>query len=96
VRALLGSATPAALRVAAAPEAGDPELAAAQQARLFALGTRTMALPLGRGALTLGAPPPGCAARPGPGSAVAAACWSCGCRRPCRFCKPWSRASEPV
>ncbi len=67
VRALLGSATPAALRVAAAPEAGDPELAAAQQARLFALGTRTMALPLGRGALTLGAPPPGRAARPGPG-----------------------------
>ncbi|KAK9819157.1 hypothetical protein WJX81_007920 [Elliptochloris bilobata] len=54
VRALLGSATPAALRVAAAPEAGDPELAAAQQARLMALATRTMALPLGRGALTLG------------------------------------------
>lgn len=55
VRALLGSATPSALRVPAAPEAGDPELAAAQQARLMAIGTRTMALPLGRGALTLGA-----------------------------------------
>lgn len=35
-------------------EPGDPELVAAQQSRLLALACRTMARPLGRGALTLG------------------------------------------
>ena len=42
------------MRIANAPEVGDPEMQALQQARLLALGMRTMTLPLGRGALTLG------------------------------------------
>ena len=46
------------MRIANAPEVGDPEMQALQQARLLALGMRTMTLPLGRGALTLGQPPP--------------------------------------
>ena len=54
VRRLLASNEPSPLRVAAAPEAGDPEQMQAQQIRLMALGTRTMALPFGRAALTLG------------------------------------------
>ncbi len=54
VRRLLASNEPSALRVAAAPEAGDPEQMQAQQIRLMALGMRTMALPCGRAALTLG------------------------------------------
>ena len=54
VRRLLSSAEPTTVRVGAAPEVGDPEMQALQQARLLALGMRTMTLPLGRGALTLG------------------------------------------
>ena len=46
------------MRIANAPEVGDPEMQALQQARLLALGMRTMTLPLGRGALTLGTLPP--------------------------------------
>ena len=42
------------MRIGNAPEVGDPEMQALQQARLLALGMRTMTLPLGRGALTLG------------------------------------------
>lgn len=57
VRRLLASNQPSALHVAAAPEAGDPEQMQAQQMRLMALGTRTMALPFGRAALTLGENP---------------------------------------
>lgn len=48
------------MNIANAPEVGDPEMQALQQARLLALGMRTMTLPLGRGALTLGKPPPPC------------------------------------
>ena len=60
VRRLLSSAEPTTVRIANAPEVGDPEMQALQQARLLALGMRTMTLPLGRGALTLGSclPPP--------------------------------------
>ena len=67
MRRLLSSAEPTTVRIANAPEVGDPEMQALQQARLLALGMRTMTLPLGRGALTLGhthrhyvspAPPP--------------------------------------
>ena len=58
VRKLLSSAEPTTVRIANAPEVGDPEMQALQQARLLALGMRTMTLPLGRGALTLGTPPP--------------------------------------
>ncbi|KAL0039031.1 hypothetical protein WJX77_005730 [Trebouxia sp. C0004] len=54
VRRLLSSAEPTTVRIANAPEVGDPEMQALQQARLLALGMRTMTLPLGRGALTLG------------------------------------------
>lgn len=55
VRRLLSSAEPTTVRIGNAPEVGDPEMQALQQARLLALGMRTMTLPLGRGALTLGA-----------------------------------------
>lgn len=58
VRKLLSSAEPTTVRIANAPEVGDPEMQALQQARLLALGMRTMTLPLGRGALTLGTAPP--------------------------------------
>jgi len=58
VRRLLSSAEPTTVRIANAPEVGDPEMQALQQARLLALGMRTMTLPLGRGALTLGHTPP--------------------------------------
>ncbi|KAL3147502.1 hypothetical protein ABBQ38_014558 [Trebouxia sp. C0009 RCD-2024] len=54
VRKLLSSAEPTTVNIANAPEVGDPEMQALQQARLLALGMRTMTLPLGRGALTLG------------------------------------------
>ena len=54
VRRLLSSAEPTTVRIANAPEVGDPEMQALQQACLLALGMRTMTLPLGRGALTLG------------------------------------------
>ena len=54
VRRLLSSAEPTTVRIGNAPEVGDPEMQALQQARLLALGMRTMTLPLGRGALTLG------------------------------------------
>lgn len=57
VRKLLSSAEPTTVNIANAPEVGDPEMQALQQARLLALGMRTMTLPLGRGALTLGNPP---------------------------------------
>lgn len=53
-------------------EPGDPELVAAQQSRLLALACRTMARPLGRGALTLGEPAPAGAA-----SSPSRQHWSC-------------------
>ena len=56
MRKLLSSAEPTTVNIANAPEVGDPEMQALQQARLLALGMRTMTLPLGRGALTLGKP----------------------------------------
>lgn len=51
---LLASNTPTTLKTSSAPEVSDPEMVAHQQAQLLSLASRTMALPLGRGALTLG------------------------------------------
>lgn len=55
VEQLLASDAPTPICVGGDQEAGDPELVAAQQARLLALAPRTLARPLGRGALTFGA-----------------------------------------
>ena len=57
VRKLMASSAPVPLHVAAAPEAADAEQLQAQQQALLTLGTRTMGLPIGRGALTLGEVP---------------------------------------
>ena len=54
----MASSAPVPLHVAAAPEAADTEQLQAQQQALLTLGTRTMGLPIGRGALTLGEVPP--------------------------------------
>ena len=54
VRCLLASANPTPVVLHSTPEVGDVEVQALQQAKLLALSFRTMALPLGRGALTLG------------------------------------------
>ena len=54
LRKLLASSGPVAVRVANGAEAGDPEVVSAQQGRLLAIAVRTMALPYGRGAFTLG------------------------------------------
>ncbi|KAK9828929.1 hypothetical protein WJX72_002853 [[Myrmecia] bisecta] len=54
MRRLLTSANPVVIRLANAPEVTDPEMVAQQQQRLMGLAVRTMALPVGRGALTLG------------------------------------------
>lgn len=54
VRRLLTSADPVAIHRDPTLERGDPELGTRQQSRLIRLAVRTMALPLGRGALTLG------------------------------------------
>ena len=54
---LLASDDPAPVALGADQEPGDPELVAAQQCRLLALAARTLARPLGRGALTLGTLP---------------------------------------
>lgn len=56
VRKLMASSAPVPLHVPAAPEAADAEQLQAQQQALLTLGCRTMALPIGRGALTLGKP----------------------------------------
>ena len=63
----MASSAPVPLHVPAAPEAADAEQLQAQQQALLTLGCRTMALPIGRGALTLGRSgvlllPQGCAA----------------------------------
>ena len=55
VRRLLCSSAPVTVRVGSGAEAGDPEIVTVQQGRLLALSLRTLALPYGRGALTLGA-----------------------------------------
>lgn len=55
VERLLASDVPVPIALGADQEPGDPELVTAQQSRLLALACRTMARPLGRGALTLGA-----------------------------------------
>lgn len=54
VERLLASDVPVPIALGADQEPGDPELVTAQQSRLLALACRTMARPLGRGALTLG------------------------------------------
>ncbi len=54
VRRLLRSSQPTALHIKEAATVGDVEVSALQQKRLMALGVRTMALPAGRAALTLG------------------------------------------
>jgi len=54
VRKLMASSAPVPLHVPATPEAADAEQLQAQQQALLTLGCRTMALPIGRGALTLG------------------------------------------
>jgi hypothetical protein len=53
VRRILSSSAAQKVRVGAGAEAGDPDVVAAQQARLLALSVRTLASPYGRGALTL-------------------------------------------
>ena len=58
VRKLMASSAPVPLHIPAAPEAADAEQLQAQQQALLTLGCRTMALPIGRGALTLGTCPP--------------------------------------
>jgi len=50
----MASSAPVPLHVPATPEAADAEQLQAQQQALLTLGCRTMALPIGRGALTLG------------------------------------------
>lgn len=57
VRRLLSSEEAVAVAVGGAAEAGEPEAAARQHRRLLALAVRTLARPLGRAALDLGAPP---------------------------------------
>lgn len=57
------------MRVQAVVSESDPELPAKQQASLLTAAMRTMALPLGRGALTLGL------AEPLPGVWAAAEGW---------------------
>ncbi|PSC69420.1 anaphase-promoting complex subunit 1 isoform X2 isoform B [Micractinium conductrix] len=54
VRRLLRSSAPTPLRLAGVPEPSDTEGTAAQQLKLTVLAIRSCALPLGRGALTLG------------------------------------------
>eukprot|EP00898_Chlorokybus_atmophyticus_P000905 jgi/Chlat1/1815/Chrsp135S02131 len=55
IRALLQSSLPAPVCTDANPAASDgPDLVARQQARLWRLAARTTALPVGRGAFTLG------------------------------------------
>ncbi|GAB4821235.1 hypothetical protein N2152v2_008281 [Parachlorella kessleri] len=53
VRGLLRSSAPVTLRMGTTPQATDAEGAQMQQVKLTTLAVRTMALPLGRGALTL-------------------------------------------
>ena len=50
----MASSAPVPLHVPAAPEAADTEQLQAQQQALLTLGCRVMALPIGRGPLTLG------------------------------------------
>lgn len=54
VRRLLRSSSPVTLHMGNVPEASDAEGTAAQQLKLTVLAIRSCALPLGRGALTLG------------------------------------------
>ena len=54
VRKLLATSSPVPLKLPGSQQAGDVELVSAQQQRLMAVAVRTMALPLGRGAVALG------------------------------------------
>lgn len=54
VRRLLRSTSPVVLQASSLPEASEGDGALQQQNRLMVLAVRTMALPLGRAALTLG------------------------------------------
>ena len=54
VRAMLSSNVVQPVAIKTNQDPGDPELFATQQARLWNLGMRTMALPAGRGAFALG------------------------------------------
>ncbi|KAI3425098.1 hypothetical protein D9Q98_008476 [Chlorella vulgaris] len=54
VRRLLRSSAPVTMRLSNVPEPSDAEGTVAQQLKLTVLAIRTCALPLGRGALTLG------------------------------------------
>lgn len=56
VRKLLQSSEPTAIHIKNASTVADAELSNLQQKRLMALAVRTMALPTGRAALTLGEP----------------------------------------
>eukprot|EP00899_Mesostigma_viride_P028297 jgi/Mesvir1/8652/Mv02596-RA.1 len=53
VRRLLQSSTPIPVKLGSTAEGNDPDIVAQQQARLWLLGARTMALPFGRGAFSL-------------------------------------------
>ena len=54
LRRLLSSIIVQVVHIKSNQDPGDPELVAAQQAKLWQLGLRTMALPVGRGAFTYG------------------------------------------
>ena len=54
LRRLLSSIVVQVVHIKSNQDPGDPELVAAQQAKLWQLGLRTMALPVGRGAFTYG------------------------------------------
>lgn len=54
LRRLLRTSLPQAVLIKSNQDPGDPELVAAQQAKLWQLSLRTMALPMGRGAFTFG------------------------------------------
>ncbi len=51
---LLASNGPGMIKTSSGPEVSDMELLANHQLQLVSMAVRTMALPLGRGALTLG------------------------------------------
>ena len=51
---LLTTNKPTPIKTSSSPEVSDPEMVQHQQLQLVSMATRTLALPLGRGALTLG------------------------------------------